>query len=269
MNFKQTTAVYFSPTATSKRGAQAIAKAMSLDATCASVDFTMQSTAPTRTRFGADELVVFGLPVYGGRLYKGSAEALGQFCGEGTPCILTVTYGNRHYDDALIELADIATAQGFVPVAAAALIGEHTFGAVALGRPNESDIAEDIAFAEALQETLAGLHMGDFTGKLRLSLPGNRPYKDGGNKGNFLPNTLANCIGCKLCAKRCTMGAIDLNDVRKIDAGLCISCFRCIKNCPVNAKVCDDENYLAFAEGFTKRLAARRENEFFLPLVES
>lgn len=74
--------------------------------------------------------------------------------GSGTPCIVTVTYGNRHYDDALLEMEDIVREAGFVPFAAAALVAQHTYGEIQVGRPSAADLAEDRAFAAGPQPSL-------------------------------------------------------------------------------------------------------------------
>lgn len=41
-----------------------------------------------------------------------------------------VLFGNRNYDDALIELRNILAADGMHPIAAGALLGEHSFSRV-------------------------------------------------------------------------------------------------------------------------------------------
>ena len=74
-----------------------------------------------------DYLVVFSSPVYGGRIPKVARGRFANFFGNKTPCVITVTYGNRDFDDALLELYDFATANGFDVIGAAALIGRHTY----------------------------------------------------------------------------------------------------------------------------------------------
>ncbi|WP_434311602.1 4Fe-4S binding protein [Hominifimenecus sp. rT4P-3] len=251
-------AIYFSPTGTSRSGAVAIAKA--LDENAEEIDVTVAGRAPERISFAKDELIVFGAPVYGGRLYRGAVERFQQFTGHKTPCIVTVTYGNRDFDDALLELKELAEALGFVPVAAAALIGQHTYGQIQVGRPNESDLKEDREFADRIK---AILEQNRFEG---LEVPGNYPYKDGGHRGKFRPQTTDACTHCGVCVRECPELAIDPENPEKIDDSRCIACFRCIKVCPVGAKNPNTPEYVAFAEGFTKKLEKRRENQYFLPL---
>ena len=177
-------AIYFSPTDTSRKGAEAIAKALG-DGEFLSIDVTRFDAEPERTEFGPEDAVVFGAPVYGGRLYRGCRERFRRFRGNGTPCIVTVTYGNRDYDDALLELFDLAREQGFVPAAAAALVGQHTYGSIQVGRPDASDLAQDREFAE---KAAAGVRAK----KALETVPGSRPYvkgDEGGRGGNFRPRT--------------------------------------------------------------------------------
>ena len=172
----KTTAVFFSPTGTSKAGAETIARTISPDAI--SWDLT-RFDAPLPAPFDADDLVIFGASVYAGRLYEGFAARLTHLRGNHTPCILTVTYGNRHYDDALLEMNDIVRRVGFVPFAAAALVAQHTYGEIQVGRPNADDLAEDRAFAAQAMEKLT---KGDLH---PIAVPGSRPYCEGVCAENF------------------------------------------------------------------------------------
>lgn len=245
-------AAVFSPTGTSKKGAWEMACALGdatlLDATCASLP---------KTDFTPEDLVVFGAPVYGGRVFQGALERFDQLRGQNTPCIVTVTYGNRDYDDALLELTDFCRDHGFLPFAGAALVGEHTYGTIQVGRPDKEDLEQDRAFAlEAWDDFAAGWE--------NFTPTGNRPYKEGGKGGSFIPSTLETCTHCGLCRKQCPMGAIG-EDCSTIDQQKCIACFRCVKQCPVQAKGCFTPQYLEFAPMFSEKLKEPKENRYFLP----
>ncbi len=80
-----TAAIYFSPTYTSKKGAEAIAAKMAGDGEILSIDVTKKDACPEKTEFDSDDLVVFGAPVYGGRLYRGCKSGSAGLWGRGLP----------------------------------------------------------------------------------------------------------------------------------------------------------------------------------------
>lgn len=253
--------IYFSPTGTSEKSAVSITDALAEGKEYKRIDLTTYGARETKMQFSENDFIVFGVPVYNGRIPQIAVQRLNNIRGKQTPCIVTVTYGNRNYDDALLELADLVKANGFVVQAAAALIGQHTFGEIQVGRPNESDVKENQRFVEAFLEVLK---KESHTDSVKLSIKGKRPYMEGGNGANFRPHTEDNCGKCGICVRNCPTGAIDL-DCRTIDSERCISCFRCIRYCPSQSKGMNDSNYIKFAEEFSKQLSIRRENEYFLP----
>jgi len=249
-------AVYFSPTNNSRKGACAIAGVF--DRNYQKVDITLWNSKPEEYSFNDSDLVIFGAPVYSGRLYKGAFDRLSKLSGRQTPCILTVSYGNRHYDDALLELYDLAVNNGFLPFAAAALIGRHTYGEIEVDRPDETDLRENEEFARKAYDKLLA------EGPTLVQVPGNRPYRQGGTGGKYRPLTNGNCTHCGLCARKCPEGAIDFSNNYDIDDAKCIACFRCIRICRVHAKNMDTDEYHAFEKMFSEKLSSKRSNEYFL-----
>lgn len=252
-------AVFFSATGTSRSGALEIANA--LDPRAITLDLTVINRQDPAPAFSPRDLVVFGAPVYSGKVYQGALERFSRLRGQDTPCVLTVTFGNRAFDHALLQLSDFVRALGFLPIAGAALVGQHTYGQIALGRPNPDDLAQNRAFASQIADLLAEGSLA------QPNFPGDPSYaeKSGGGRGRWRPLTDADkCVLCGLCAEECPEQAIDYSDFCTIADELCCACFRCIRVCPTGAKNMDTPAYQEFAQGFTQRLAEPQSNAYFL-----
>lgn len=246
---KKITLVYFSPTKTTETVLKAIAQglAQSLEISgsdITSVNFTRPEIRQTGLApFGGNDIVLLGAPVYAGRLPADAAGFFKKLSASGTPAILTVVYGNRAYEDALLELKDIASACGFIPVSGAAFIGEHSFAStgipVAMNRPDGNDVKQARDFGGKTGELLKktnGLEKSDV-----LKVPGNFPYRDGMGKGapDFIEVTDM-CTNCGTCATVCPSDAIDAQKGYVTMAADCILCCACIKVCPEHARVMKD-----------------------------
>ncbi len=220
------------------------------------LDFTPLSersiiNGPIDMSFGSDELVILGVPVYAGRVPNVLLPYLNCFKGVNTKVIVVVVYGNRHYDDAMMELWQILNTNGFNVIAAGAFIGEHAFSEVlAEGRPDIGDILVCKQFARQVAEKL---EKGDAKRLEKSDIPGNWPlrtyYKPVDASGNafdfrrIIPSTLDTCINCGLCANICPIQSISHADNRTI-IDICIKCCACVKRCPVKAKRFDDANFM-------------------------
>lgn len=246
---RKVTGVYFSPTGNTKKSVEAMVKALDGETM---VDLTTEQDLARQ--FEADEWVIFGVPVYGGRIPTAAKGRFANFRGDGTPCIVVATYGNRDFDDALLELADMAREQGFTVRGAAALVGRHTYGDIQTTRPDADDLVADQAFARTAAAKAADAPA--------VEIPGKRPYKEGGSGGKFRPLTSEACTDCGACARACPTKAIAADNRTISDA--CIACFRCIRQCPTGAKNIETDEYRSFAAMFTQKLKERRENQYFL-----
>ncbi|MEA5003497.1 MAG: 4Fe-4S binding protein [Christensenella sp.] len=223
------TAIYFSPTGGTKQYVQKIAGA--LGETYASLDLSDRETRLREHTFSKDDLVVIGVPVYYGRVVQIDNGLLKRLHGDGTRAILVAVYGNRAFDDALLELSDLCAKQDFVTAAAFTGIAQHTFSEkIATGRPNADDLLEAERFAQACKDKLSA--GGDVRGPV---LPGNHPYRPYGSVP-FAPRGDNSCTSCGVCAKICPAGAIDPTELKKTDTKKCIRCFACIKVCPVGVR---------------------------------
>ncbi|MDE7120124.1 MAG: 4Fe-4S ferredoxin, partial [Muribaculaceae bacterium] len=160
----------FSPSGTTAKIADAITRCLGMETT--SHNLTVKASGNIDISSDAD-IAVFAMPVYAGRIPALAADRLQAVSGKGQNAVVTVVYGNRDYDDALIELADIATARGFNVVAAGAFIAQHCiFPKVATGRPDSGDAQKLAEFARIAAQAAADGHRLDLD-----KIKGKRPYK--------------------------------------------------------------------------------------------
>lgn len=265
----------FSPTGTTLRVARALGESLAarLSLPLIETNFTTVAARAQPLRFKADELVIFGTPVYAGRVPNLLLPFLKQTQGCGALVVPLVLYGNRAYDDALLELRLLLEDCGCPCLGGAAFIGEHSFGRkLAANRPDALDLQEATRFAAALCEKLAGL---DEAAPLPpLSLPGENPirpyYRPLDGKGSHIdirrvkPETTEACVHCGSCVTHCPMGAIASEDPHAVP-GICIKCNACVKGCPQEAKHFTDAGYLFHRDDITARFSTpRREVEWYL-----
>ena len=274
MKLEKIWAVYFSGTGTTRRTVERIAGGIAsrLNLPAESVDFSRPAVRQETLGFGEKDMVVFGTPVYAGRVPNVLLPFLRErVVGGGALAVPVVLFGNRNYDDALIELRNILAADGMHPIAAGAFVGEHSFSRV-LGadRPNAEDEALMDEFAARVAELAAGLDAAPVKSAAVRGQEPLRPYytpRDrAGNPINILkvkPKTdLSRCGGCGLCADLCPMGSIDPADVSAV-RGICIKCCACVKGCPTGAKFFDDAGYLYHQHELEAQYARPAENEVF------
>lgn len=270
MERKKVWAVYFSATDTTKKTVLTIADeaARLLGAEREDYDFTLPGMRENGFAAGKDDLVIFGTPVYAGRVPNVLLKYLATIQGNGALAVPVVLFGNRNFDDGLIELRDILENTGFHTVAAAAFVGEHSFSkTLAAGRPDADDMKEALAFAGKVAEKVKGLPEGEAPAPVEVEgvpHPYRGYYQPRDRKGVSIDirkvKSLVSdaCDDCKICADVCPMGSISHENVREY-TGICIKCGACIKKCPKQARYYEDEGYLyhqhELEEGYTRRAA--------------
>ena len=270
MERKKVWAVYFSATDTTKQTVLTIADeaARLLGAEREDYDFTLPGMRENGFAAGKDDLVIFGTPVYAGRVPNVLLKYLATIQGNGALAVPVVLFGNRNFDDGLIELRDILENTGFHTVAAAAFVGEHSFSkTLAAGRPDADDMKEALAFAGKIAEKVKGLPEGEAPAPVEVEgvpHPYRGYYQPRDRKGVSIDirkvKSLVSdaCDDCKICADVCPMGSISHENVREY-TGICIKCGACIKKCPKQARYYEDEGYLyhqhELEEGYTRRAA--------------
>lgn len=244
LKYTQIKRIAFSPTGGTSHAVDVLCKHLGLPVEEIPCMKPSQRAGDSPILIDRDALLIVGMPVYAGRLPNLLLPYLKRLVGDNTHAICVVTYGNRHYDDALMELKMLLESQNFEVIGAGAIIAEHSFSEkIAPGHPDAADEHMICALANGI------LNRSD---SATLNIPGEwplRPYYSpkgsGGVSFDFKkikPVTDDGCTSCGLCAAICPMDAIDFSDYKTI-IGKCIKCCACVKKCPVKSKQFVDENF--------------------------
>lgn len=246
--------VFFSPTGGTKKVADCLCRGF--DGDIKEVDLSLRELG--EVNMTADDTAVVAVPSFSGRVPAFAVEALKKINSNGASAVSVVVYGNRAYDDTLIEFQDVLLDLGFKCKAAVAAVAEHSImHCYGTGRPDASDIAELEEFSAKIKDAVAD------KSKTSVEVPGNRPYKQAG-KGGLKPFATDECVLCGECSALCPVGAISADDPKSTDEEKCISCMRCISVCPQKARKVDDDLLAALTERLKDACSSRKENELFL-----
>lgn len=250
MDITTSSLLLFSPTGTSKKVATAVAdgygaKFHVIDATYG---------VPTLHTFAANELVFVAVPVYGGKVAPLALQRLEAMRGDNTPVVLIVVYGNRAYGESLTQLKSFVGERGFVTVAAAAFIGEHSYSTsatpIAVGRPDMTDLAEARTWGKAIRNKMDYIAAPSAIDLKRLVAPRTSFItmlrfgvfiwqQQRKKKPDVKPVPITDsdkCKKCGKCARLCPTGAIPHDDLLHTHPDKCIKCCACVKCCPTHAR---------------------------------
>ncbi len=213
------------------------------------------------THLGREDLAVIAIPSYGGRVPALAAQRLDQVHGDQARCVVVCVYGNRAYEDTLIELKDLAERCGFRVMAAVSAVAEHSImHQYAAGRPDRQDQDELRSFAKKILDKLDHSDAGSASAP---KVPGNHPYKKAGGAG-LVPKADGNCNGCGLCAENCPAQAIGKENLKTADPHKCISCMRCVVRCPQSARTVNGALVSMAALAIKKACSVRKSNELYI-----
>lgn len=262
--------IYFSPTGTTKQVVERIAQGITHGA-MEIIDITKPEGRKQKLETSKNELLIIGVPVYFGRAQTNALDWLDTIKAHNTPAVCVVVYGNREYDDALLELKDTTIKRGCRPIACAAYIGEHSFSnseaPIAVGRPDAADLTHAQQFGEKIGKKILSVQSIDEIPN--ITVPGKYPYVDMIDSKKRLSalefiTVDQGCLQCGVCAQSCPVGAIDSENSASINKGECILCHACIKTCPENARRINNDMLKNIALRLSQACQARKEPMLFL-----
>ena len=245
---------HFSPTGGTKKVADAVAEGWGQS--FQSVDLMMPVP---HMQLRSDDICLFAVPSYGGRVPSVVIERFAQLFGNGARAILIAVFGNRAIDDTLLELSDELQKAGFRCIAGIEAVAQHSllpkYGA---GRPDEADVKELKEFAQKIKDAVEQDQLSP-----QLKLPGNRPYQKY-NGVPLVPSVIDGCIACQICAQQCPTGAIPMMRPKSTDVSKCISCMRCVQVCPKHVRKLSKLMVFGATQIMKKSCSGRKDNKLYL-----
>lgn len=264
--------IYFSPTYSTEKIVQTIAKRMGIVEQKTINLNSLGQRHNIKFNIQPTEAVILGTPVYEERIPDLLYPVLRKIHGQGQLMILVVTYGNISAGIALKQLNKMMTYQGFKVIAAASFIGEHSFSQedikIAPGRPDNRDLEIAESLGKEIQQKIKSIksikNIPDLNIKGELLPLGKLLPKHSEIVFAHAPVVdLKVCQNCRKCIEICPVNAIETDSLRSRDK-LCIRCFACVKFCPYGARKIIYKKPV-FVKTVLKRLGRKRkEPEFFI-----
>lgn len=249
-------ALYFSPTGGTKKVIETILTVWECEKV--EIDLADRKQDLSQIVLGEEDICVVAVPSFSGRVPQFIIPKLKQLHGEGRKAMLITTYGNRAFDDTLLELQDTMKEAGVFCACGVAAVTEHSvMPKYGKGRPDAADLQELREFADTCKQVMEQT-------KEEVQMPGNRPYREYISIP-IKPKANKNCMECGLCVEKCPVQAISENNMKNTDIEKCISCLQCVSICPKNARGISSIMRKAAEVKMKKVCGGRKENRVFLP----
>ena len=252
MNIHQ---IIFSPTGGTQRVSEILCQGMGKESVV--TDLCVKAAGIQLPNIQEDDLAIIAMPVFAGRVPALAVDRLRMVKPNSAKCVVVAVFGKRAYDDALLEMQDVATEMGFRVIAAVGAVAEHSIiRKYGKGRPDADD---EQMLRQFGADIMCKAEREDCT---MPQVPGNRPDKKRGKVPQ--PQGRRGCNRCGVCAKHCPADAIPLSAPKTVDTAKCISCMKCVSVCPTGARsISVIMNFLA-TQGLKKVCATRKENELYI-----
>ncbi len=248
-------ALYFSPTGGTKRVLDILISAW--DCEKEYMDLSDKSNLSLNIAFASDDICVVAVPSFSGRVPQFIIPKLRKMQSRGIKAMLVTAYGNRAFDDTLLELKDTMEQSGFLCSCAVAAVTRHSvLPKYGEGRPDLQDINELKMFSKKCKDAMD-------KSSSKVTIPGNNPYR------KYLsvpikPKGSSQCTNCGLCYRKCPVHAIPSDNYRACNKEVCISCLQCVAVCPKRARQVNPIILKIAGIKMGKVCSGRKENKLFL-----
>ena len=252
LNFEKVSKVYFSPSGTTEKIVNEVAKNFNMNRE----NYDLLSFDEEKSF--SDELVIFGIPVFDGRIPKLACKRLSKMKGNNTKAIVILNYGNMDYGDALLEMTELLKENNFQIVGVAATVSQNSlFNQIGRNRPDENDMKKINEFSQKIVEKLKNNEENE------IFVSGYKPYS-AYRTPEFSINCDENlCVECLDCVYTCPEDAIMENTPTMTNIDDCTRCSTCINVCSEAARSFSGDAYNQEMQNAVENFYDRKEAEFY------